>query len=77
MSSHRQQILAQAMTLDPTERAVLAEELWLSLEQADREAIDAAWLAEARRRDALYAKGETSALPVDQAIERTVSRRRP
>ena len=70
----RDQIVAEAMALDPVEREALAEELLLSLSEADREAIDAAWLAEVRRRDAAFAKGEISASPVDDAVARVLSR---
>lgn len=57
----REQIRSAAMELDPAEREVLAEELLLSLPDADRDAVDAAWLAEARRRDAAFALGGTTA----------------
>lgn len=46
-----------AFELDPSDRESLAEELLLSIGNADRDAIDAAWLAEAHRRDAAFAKG--------------------
>lgn len=70
----RDQIVAEAMALDPVEREALAEELLLSLSEADREAIDAAWLTEVRRRDTAFAKGEISASPVDDAVARVLSR---
>ena len=39
------------MELEPLAREVLAEALLLSLPSSGREDIDAAWLAEVRRRD--------------------------
>jgi hypothetical protein len=56
--------------LDATDRGALAEELLLSITPADRDRIDAAWLAEARRRDESLRNGTTSARPVDEVIER-------
>jgi hypothetical protein len=66
----REQIRSAAMDLDPAEREALAEELLLSLTDTDRDAIDAAWLGEARRRDAAFASGATTARPVDHVIDR-------
>jgi hypothetical protein len=62
----REQIKSAALDLDPAERQALAEEILLSVTGEDRGAIDAAWLAEARRRDTPGA----SRKPVDQVIER-------
>lgn len=65
-----EQIRSAAMDLDPAQREALAEELLLSLTDADRGAIDAAWLAESQRRDAAFTRGATTARPVDQVIQR-------
>lgn len=59
-----------ALALDPAEREELAEELLLSITGTERDAIDAAWLDEARRRDAAYSAGKTKAKPVERVIER-------
>jgi hypothetical protein len=77
MPMNKEQILTEAMALEPTEREALAEALLLSLDDIDREAIDAAWLDEARRRDEAYTRGETIASPLDQAVQRVLSRKRP
>ena len=66
----REQIRAEAMSLQPAEREALAEELLLSLTDGDRDAIDAAWLAEAHRRYAEYEGGRATASPVDEVIAR-------
>jgi putative addiction module component (TIGR02574 family) len=66
----REQIRSAALELNPADREALAEELLLSIGDTDRESIDAAWLAEAHRRDEAYAKGMTTARPVDQVIAR-------
>ena len=72
----KQQLLAEAMALDPQDREALAEGLWLSIEGEDREELDAKWPAEARRRDASFAAGQIKAVPVDEAINRVLSRGR-
>ena len=66
----RQQIKDAALRLEPGEREALAEELLLSIQEADRERVDAAWLAEARRRDAAYRAGNVTARPVDEIVTR-------
>ena len=70
----RQQIKTAAMELDPAERDALAEELLLSIGDAEREAVEAAWLAEARRRDAAFARGEMGAKPVDEVLARLAAK---
>ena len=77
MSLTREQLLTEALSLDPTEREALAEELLLSLDEPDREAIDAAWLAESRSRDAAFRRGEIQGVPVDDAIARILAKARP
>jgi hypothetical protein len=64
------QIKTAALKLDRAQREALAEELLLSIGGAERQAIDAAWLAEARRRDADFLAGKTGAKPVDEVIDR-------
>ena len=76
MTLTRDEIKSAAMRLAPAEREALAEELLLSLGDADREAVDAAWLAESRRRDADYRAGKTSAAPVQQVIDRLQAKAR-
>jgi putative addiction module component (TIGR02574 family) len=66
----KEQIRAEALNLDPLERETLAEELLLSIDGRERQAVDAAWLAETRRRDAAFIAGKVNAKPVDQVIDR-------
>ena len=70
----REQIRSAALQLDPTDREALAEELLLSIDHAERESIDAAWLAEAYRRDESLRMGGTTARPVDEVIARIKQR---
>lgn len=72
-----EQIKTAALQLAPVEREALAEELLLSLGDADRQSIDAAWLAESRRRDADFLAGRTGAKPADQVIARLLGKARP
>jgi putative addiction module component (TIGR02574 family) len=69
-----EQIRDAALKLDPKEREALAEELLLSIGEADREVIDAAWLAEAHHRDAEFRAGRTHAKPVAEVVDRLSSR---
>lgn len=69
----REQIKTEALKLDPREREALAEELLLSISADQREAIDAAWLAEAHRRDADFMAGKASARTVEEVISRLKS----
>jgi hypothetical protein len=70
MPLSKEQIKAAAMQLDPADREALAEELMLSLSETEREAIDAAWLEEARQRHEAFLKTGGVAKPVDEVIGR-------
>jgi hypothetical protein len=70
MSLTKQQIKDAALQLDPTEREALAEELLMSISEADGKSIDAAWLEEVKRRDAVFISGRGAAKPVDDVIIR-------
>lgn len=59
-------ILAQAMQLTPTERADLADRLWLSVNS--REEVDAAWEAEIQRRVAELDAGEAECIPFEAVM---------
>ena len=66
MALSREQLLAEALALEPMDREALADDILRSLSDAEQHAIDAAWLEEARRRDRGPVKGST----VDEVIER-------
>lgn len=66
----RQEILSQALTLDPDEREALAEELLLSLPPSERDAIDAAWAEEIERRIESLEKGESKTVPLEDVLRR-------
>lgn len=72
----KEEIIAEAMKLNPQDRGAVAEQLWLTIEHASDRDIDAAWAEEAERRMAAFERGEVSAKPVDEVIERLLKRRR-
>jgi hypothetical protein len=60
------QIKAAAMRLNPLDCESLAEQLLLSISKDDSREIDAAWLAEAKRRDERFAAGKSRTRPLKQ-----------
>jgi hypothetical protein len=77
MSLSKEQIKIAAMELNPVDREALAQELLLSISGAEREAVDAAWLDEAKRRDATFRQRGGTAKPVDEVITRLKENPRP
>ena len=76
MSMTKQEILEQAMALDPKDREAIAEELWSSVEHVSERELDEAWAREAQDRVEAYRRGEMSAKPVNEVIERLLNRRK-
>jgi hypothetical protein len=74
MILNKDQIKAAALQLDPIEREALAEEILLSIDGVERDAIDSAWLSEAHRRDAAFIAGQATSKPVDEVIARIKGR---
>jgi putative addiction module component len=70
MALTKQQIKAAALELDPIEREALAEELLMSISNADSRSIDAAWLEEVKRRDASFIQTRGAAKAVDDVVSR-------
>lgn len=69
--SHRDDVLNQALTLAPIDRAFLIDELEQSLESdgfANAE-IAAAWQTEVDRRLAAYDRGESIGLEASEALQ--------
>ena len=62
-----QQILKEALTLAPKNRASLVEKLLASLDQPDK-AIDELWAKEAENRIDAYEKGKTKAISAEQVF---------
>jgi putative addiction module component (TIGR02574 family) len=80
MNAQMQSAREAAMALSRDDRATLAEELMLSLdepvltdpEQAD---VDAAWSREIRRRIALHRSGQTVPIPAREVFAKLRARR--
>ena len=66
--SKKERILAKALTLSDKQRAILADDLWFSLNEMTQEQIDRAWFKEIKRRWGEYERGEVEALPMDQVM---------
>lgn len=70
MSKLGEQILAEALTLPPRERAEMIEKLLSSFDFVSRSEIDALWAQEAESRIDAYERGEISAIPAKEVFEK-------
>ena len=68
MSDRGTEILNEALSLPPTERAEIAERLLSSLDIPDRQRIDALWAREAEDRLDAYERGEIKAIPAEHVF---------
>lgn len=63
-----QDVLAEALSLDVQERAVLAERLLASLDELGEEEAERLWAEEAARRLEEYRAGRAEAVPADEVF---------
>ncbi len=70
MTDRSQQILTQAMSLSPMERAELVEELLATFDFPSRTEIDTGWCAEAEDRLEAFERGDMQAIPADEVFRR-------
>jgi putative addiction module component (TIGR02574 family) len=70
MAMSKEQILSEALALDPREREAIAEELWLSVDEQTKEEVAEAWADEIRTRLDNAGRGHASAKPVDEVLAR-------
>ena len=56
------------MKLPPLERAQIIDALWSSLDPAEQNAIDQAWLLESRDRLAAFRAGQLTAINGEEAL---------
>jgi putative addiction module component (TIGR02574 family) len=68
MNSHAEQILQNALSLNPDDRVEIAECLILSLDTERPADFEAAWAAEIKRRLESIDKGEVQLIPWDDVI---------
>ena len=66
MPTPQEIVETQAMKLSPTERADLADKLWLSVHSRDE--VDAAWEEEIARRIEELDAGRTESIPCEQVM---------
>ncbi len=69
MSSRGTQVLKEALSLSPAERAEIAERLLSRLDPPSQEGIDALWGKEAEERLDAFDRGEIKAIPAKEVFE--------
>ena len=70
MTPLAQNMINDALSLPPVDRASLIEELLASFDRQARSAIDAAWANEAEQRIDAFDAGKTTAITLDESRER-------
>lgn len=70
MSDAAKVLINQALELPAQERAVVAEQILLSLDKPDAE-LDAIWASEAETRLSAYKSGKEPAIPLAEALKTT------
>ena len=58
----------EALRLTPLEKAQIIDALWQSLDSAEREGIDRAWLAESQDRLKAFRAGELKAVDGEETL---------
>jgi len=64
----KDELKAEALRLTPEERAELASELLVSLDDLSEPEIERLWLEESERRDAALDNGTARAIPADEVF---------
>jgi putative addiction module component (TIGR02574 family) len=62
------ELKAEALRLNPEERAELASDLLVSLDDLSESEIEKVWVEEAMRRDAALDSGAARAIPADEVF---------
>ena len=70
MSSQTQQVLRDALTLSPMERAELVERILASFSFPERQSVDELWAAEVEDRIDAYERGELASRPAAEVFAR-------
>lgn len=63
-----QQVLTDALALQPIERAELIEELFFSFDKNSRKHLDQLWATEAENRIDAFERGEFAAIPAEEVF---------
>ena len=69
MSERETQILKEALSLPPDERAALVEHLLASFDASTRQHIDTLWAQEAEDRLDAFERGELSTIPAQDVFD--------
>ena len=69
MSETQKELLQNVMSLSPLERAQIADEIMLSLDQPDKQ-IDALWREETESRISAYEKGELKTVSLHDVLSK-------
>jgi putative addiction module component (TIGR02574 family) len=69
MSERETQILKEALSLPPDERATLVEHLLASFDAAARQHIDTLWAQEAEDRLDAFERGEIATIPAQKVFD--------
>jgi len=59
----------EALKLPPWERARIIDALWRSLDPAEQDAVDRAWLLESQDRLAAFRAGQLTAINGEEALQ--------
>lgn len=70
MSGNTEKILAEALELQPIERAELVEELLSSFEFPAKKSIDKMWAAEVEDRIDAYERGVLTSIPAKKVFDK-------
>ncbi len=70
MTTRGEQILEEALSLPPKERAEIAERILSSLDLATQQENDRLWAKEVESRIDAYERGELKAVPADEVFKR-------
>jgi putative addiction module component (TIGR02574 family) len=62
------ELKAEALRLSPEERAELASELLVSLDELSESETEQMWIEEAMRRDAALDSGDAQGIPADEVF---------
>lgn len=63
-----EELKREALRLDPSNRAKLARELLVSLDELPEDEVERLWLEEAVRRDEEMASGAVKPIPMDEVF---------
>ncbi len=75
MSRQSEQVLAEALSLPPIERAEIVEKLLSGFEFSERRTIDELWAKEAESRIDTYEQGEIATIPAKEVFEKIEQRK--